>query len=132
MKTIHQLAITIAISVFSSAAFAATQTVNGLSWTYIVSNNVAIVGNGNTTAISESSEANIRHLVVEIPQKLGGYPVGGINKEAFHYLKVSGAIIPTTVTFIGEAAFRDNSFLKTVEGLNNVRTIGRQAFQFFC
>ena len=66
MKTIHQLAITIAISVFSSAAFAATQTVNGLSWTYIVSNNVAIVGNGNTTAISESSEANIRHLVVRI------------------------------------------------------------------
>ena len=99
MKTI----MTVVFTVFASCALALTETIDGVTWTYTKRNGGAILGIGSNsgTAIPKETEGNIR-----IPSKLGGVAVVEIGPYAFYECaKVTGVLIPNTVTNIGSYAF---------------------------
>ena len=87
----------------SPSAFALTETVNGVEWTYSVVSGEAIVGGGtmSTPAIPKAVTNDI-----VIPAELGGIPVTEIADYAFYGRTVPFDIsIPPTVTRIGDGAF---------------------------
>ena len=104
-----------------------TERVDGIVWTYKISDGKASVGGGSysNTAVSRTTSG-----VLEIPSSLGGCPVVGINSFAFYSCgSLAGVTIPDSVTSIGNSAFTgchsltsfvvaaDNSFYKSDSGL---------------
>ena len=104
-----------------------TERVDGIVWTYTISDGKASVGGGSysNTAVSRTTSG-----VLEIPSSLGGCPVVGINSFAFYSCgSLAGVTIPDSVTSIGSSAFTgchsltsfvvaaDNSFYKSDSGL---------------
>lgn len=126
MKTIHQLAITIAISVFSNAALAYTQTVNGITWTYSLSNNEATIGRDSS---SDPAIPTTTTGAVTIPATLGNCPVTTIKGYAFcNCRKVTSITIPDSVKSVGRGAFAGCSSLRSITIPDNVETIAQYAF----
>ena len=82
----------ISVVVAALCSQAATETVNGITWTYTVSDDKASVGGGQyySPAVSTSTSG-----AITIPSTLGGYPV----------------------TSIGYCAFRDCRFTRGRQGL---------------
>ncbi len=79
----------------ANAAFAATETVNGVEWTYSVSSGGATLGGGSssTPAIPKATSG-----AVEIPSELGGVPVTTIANYAFSGCSaVTALTIPNSV-----------------------------------
>jgi uncharacterized repeat protein (TIGR02543 family) len=91
-------------------AQAATATVNGKKWSYVVSNGASTV-----TGVSPKSGA------LAIPSKLGGYPVANIAKGAFWAADgLTSVEIPDSVGCIEGQAFRGCAGLTNVTILGNV------------
>ena len=96
--------------VWSADGFAMTETVNGVEWTFTVSNATACVGSDDSTAVPVSTRG-----AIAIPETLGGYPVTRIGDCAFmDCSRITGIVIPNSVTEVGEAAFVGCSALKSV------------------
>lgn len=70
------------IILMSSMVYAATQYVNGITWTYTVVNGKASIGGGSSAsrAVSVSTSGG-----VTIPDSLGGCPVASIGSYAFSW-----------------------------------------------
>ena len=95
----------------ASHAFAATETVNGIEWTYTISNGKAeIYKYWGLAAIPTSTSG-----AITIPSTLGGYPVTSIGEDAFKNCSgLTSVTIPNSVTSIGNWAFDDCSVLASV------------------
>ena len=109
------------------AAHAATATINGVRWTYTVSNGKAIVGGGasSSPAVSTSTTG-----AITIPSKLGGYPVSSIAYGAFYGCgRLTRVSIPDGVTSIESCAFEDCSGLTSVTIPDSVTSIGYYVFR---
>ncbi len=109
------------------AASAATQTVDGISWTYIVANNTASVGGGtySSPAVPKSTTG-----AITIPSVLGGCPVTSIGACAFYdCANLLSVTIPVGVTNIGSSAFAKCSTLESVSIPASVTSIGDYAFE---
>lgn len=80
MRTITLLSVLAATLLVAGSAFATTETVNGIEWTYTVNGGVATLGGGSssTPAIPSSVSG-----AVSIPSALGGAPVTSIGSYAF-------------------------------------------------
>ena len=106
---------------------AATAVVDGIEWTYTVSNGKASVGGGSSSspAVPKSTSGSIT-----IPSTLGGYPVTSIGNYAFQDCsRLTSVVIPNGVTSIGKYAFRYcYSSLKAVTIPDSVTSIGQSAF----
>ena len=114
------IAIAFAIVAFASPSYALTETVDGIEWTYTVSDGEASVG-----GVPRSTYGTIT-----IPSSLGGYPVTGIGNGAFsgrHSLK--SVTIPDSVTSIGSYAFNGCSILTNIVIGSCVTNIGDMAFR---
>ena len=111
---------------FSSTA--ATVTIDGITWTYTVSNGAASLGGGSSssTAVPTSTTGTLT-----IPSKLSvrGYPVTSIGSDAFRNCRgLTSVTIPDSVRSIGSSAFRNCSGLTSVTIPDSVESIGSYAF----
>ena len=114
-------------AIFASfTSLALTETVNGITWTYTVSNGQAEVGGGTSSspAIPTSTSG-----AITIPSTLGGYPVTSIGAFSFYNCSaLTRLVISDSVMSIGEGAFYDCSGLMCVTIPDSVTSIGNFAF----
>ena len=117
---------TIAATAAMLGAFADTETVDGITWTYTVKDGCASVGSGSPSynAVPRSTSGSIT-----IPSTLGGYPVTKIGLSAFQNCReLTSVTIPDGVTVIDTFAFSDCRGLMSVTIPNGVTNIGYGAF----
>ena len=96
-----------------------TAIVNGITWSYQVSN-----GKAEIYGISSSASGKLT-----IPEKLDGYPVTSIGISAFYGRdRLTSVTIPKGVTSIGDQAFFNCTSLTSVTIPEGVKTIGTSAF----
>ena len=101
-----------------------TEIVNGIEWTYRVSDGKVAIGNGNSAAIKKSTTG-----AITIPTKLGGYPVVRVAKSAFSGCSgLESVTIPDSVTRIGDYAFSGCKRVRSVTIPDNVTIIGSAVF----
>ena len=146
----------VSMSLFFSVTmslFADTETVNGIQWTYKVSNGEAILGGEQPSGVCVVSlgplavDCSTAGAIV-IPSVLGGIPVTGIGHYAFSccrgltsvtipnigYSAFSGCrgltsvTIPSSVTSIRDSVFSRCSGLTSVTIPDSVTSIGEEAF----
>lgn len=80
---------------------AATETVNGIKWTYTVSNGKAAIGDGSSSSISTTIEGSIT-----APSFLGGCLVTSIKQYAFKDCRLLRSVtIPKSIEYIESSAF---------------------------
>lgn len=108
------------------AVKADTEVVDGIEWTYTISNGEVSLGSGDwrDTAIPQTTSG-----VVNIPSSLGGYPVTSIGEYAFFRCNdIKSVTIPDSVTSIGYWAFGDCAGLTNVSIPASVEKIASGAF----
>lgn len=108
------------------SGFADTENVNGITWTYKISNCEASVGGGgwHLPAVPSSTTGT-----VSIPESLGGYPVTSLGFAAFDRCSnITSVRIPESVRTIGFGAFNQCGKLESVELPNGLSEIPDQMF----
>ena len=91
---------------------AETEVVDGITWTYkIVNGKTASVGLGSSSTAIPTTTAG----AIEIPSRLGGYPVTCIEYEAFNNCRyITSVTIPSSIMSIRGYAFNECSSLNAV------------------
>ena len=106
---------------------AATETVDGITWTYTVSDSEASIYESEKSAAIPTSTSG----AITIPSTLGGYPVTSIGNYAFRNCRgLLSVTIPDSVTSIGNHAFYNCWGLTSVTIPNSVTNIERYAFLY--
>ena len=130
-RKIRAFAVLAAVAIIQIPAWAASQTINGVKWTYKVSGGKATIAEMSDGTGSVKIPSSVTTLTV--PSQLGGYPVVKIESWAISGGTGTGVttlVIPNSITSIGDIAFSYLTKVKTViftEGTGSV-TIGDQAF----
>ena len=102
----------------------------GYTWTYFIVDGHAEIGADNgdynwyrDIAVSPSPTGKL-----VVPSILGGQPVTVLRDYALSYTAITSAVLPSTLTNVGNYVFSNCSQLKSVEIPASVITIGRAAF----
>ena len=101
----------------TSIVVAATEVVDGITWTYSISKGNAII-----------TKADDVNEDVKIPAVLGGYPVTTIGSGTFMLCRIKSITIPTSVTTIMTGAFTFCPSLESVMIPESVQVIETGAF----
>lgn len=125
MKKLQAILAGIAAFAMSFAAIAATETVDGVTWTYRTSGSTAELFNNNACCIPSETSGEIT-----VPSQLGGYTVTKIGVRAFQWCsELTKITIPSTVTEIGDYAFADCTGLVELVIPDSVTTCGSGLFE---
>ena len=103
-----------------------SETVDGISWTFSVSNGMAVVSRRKSglPSVSRYTEGDIA-----IPSRLGNCEVTGIGEWALRYCeRLVSVSIPEGVTSIGESAFEGCMSLRAVEFPRSMVALGNYSF----
>ena len=118
--------ITVVVLLISVCCVADTETVNGITWTYKVSNGEVSIGGGSLTSLAVPQATS---GAITIPSTIGGKPVTSIGDFAFYYCSgLTSVTIPFSVTNVGHFAFADCSGLTSMTIPDSVTSIGNWAF----
>jgi len=120
-----KLMVALLSAIVACGAWADTETVNGYTWTYeITDGKASIYGTSSAPCISPAPTG-----AVTIPASLGGKPVTKIGPFAFTECSgMTSVLIPNGVTSIASYAFYDCSGLTTVPIPSSVTIVGGYAF----
>ena len=126
MSRFNSLVVCAIFAMFAVFHLAAdTATVNGITWTYTISNGEASLGGGSSNPAVPKSTTG----ALVIPSTLNNYPVTSIGWIAFHdCTNLTRVTIPSSVANIGDYAFWNCTNLTSVTIPNSVTNIGRNAF----
>lgn len=105
------------------------QAINGIEWSFIVSNGQAIVRSGDAwkPAIPQTTSGT-----VEVPEMLGGCPVMHIGDRAFYNCdQIVSVLLPSSIKTIGDEAFLNCYKLENVNLPEGLLRIGGYAFQTY-
>ena len=127
----------IALSLFPcfTSTFAETwhDDTTGYTWTYFIVDGHAEIGAENggynwyrDIAVSPSPTGEL-----VVPSILGGCPVTVLRDYALSNTSITSAVLPSTLTNIGNCVFSNCSQLKSVDIPDTLITIGREAF-YYC
>ena len=115
----RNLTATLLAALAAFGAWAETEIVDGVEWTYTIENGEAFVGPSSYRAIPTSTSG-----AIIIPSTLSGYPVTHICYRAFSGCSgLTSVTIPDSVTSIGKGAFYGCNGLTSVripDGMTNV------------
>ena len=109
-----------------SLLLAETEMINGIEWTYTISNGEAIIGGGNKSqpAIPSTTSGEIT-----LPMMLGGSPVTAVANYAFSGCNgLTSVTIPSNIILLGRYAFQNCTELKSVVISDNITVIGGAVF----
>lgn len=122
-------AITISVFLMTAAIVnAATETVDGITWTYTVTEDAVSIGGGSasSTAVPTSTSG-----AITIPSTLGGRPVKRIGEYALYNCdQITNITIPDSVTNISEYAFAYCDGITSVVIPNSVKVVCIGAFAY--
>lgn len=121
-----QIIVSVPLLVFAPHILALTETVDGITWTYTVSNRLASVGG---SSYSSPAVPTSTCGAISIPASLGGYPVAEIGEYAFSNCDgLTSVMIPDSVTSIEWYAFDDCDGIKSMAIPASVSSIEKDAF----
>lgn len=104
---------------------AATETVDGYTWTYRINGDTAEIYNSSWTAAISPDPIG----TVTIPSTLGGKTVTSVGNYAFYTCdRLTGVIFGNSVTNIGYGAFYGCSVLASVELPSSLKSLGNECF----
>ena len=109
-------------------AITSAATVGGLTWQFRIVNGGAELYYDDDADVPTIPGSTTGPVV--IPDTLGGLPVVSIGEEAFDECDIGSVSIPATVTRIGDGAFSECEYLKSVifRGTPTLASIGEDAF----
>ena len=114
------------VCALSAHLFAASETVNGITWQYSITNGEATIESGGTNTADGPTDISGQ---IVIPETLGGVPVTQIGNYAFYDCSsLTEVVIPEGVTTIGVGVFEACSSLTEVIIPESVTAIGSEAF----
>lgn len=117
ISVLSVIAVCIAILPVSGFALPVIKTEG--AFTYTVENGYAVICNYDGSVTGE----------LVIPEKLGGYPVGGITRWKFQYdSKITSVVLPEGFLFLGELAFASCENLENVTIPQSLCGVGRGVF----
>lgn len=120
--------IALVVTGLAMSLLATTATVDGITWTYTVSNGEATVGGGSSSspAIATSTSG-----AITVPTTLGGAPVTGIAQYAFYNCaNLVKVVMPNGITHIDQYAFSGCGALEEITLPENLKTIGYRGFKY--
>ena len=104
----------------------ATSEQSDIEWTYSITNGIAVLGTGSYYG---QAVTNAVSGVVEIPETIGGCPVGEISAWAFRGCTgITSVTIPPSVSKIGTGAFEGCTNLKTISLPDDLRSVSSLLF----
>lgn len=113
----HIAALVVVVSCMT--AFAESETIDGITWYYTVSNKCAYIGRVLSSVSGD----------ITIPSTLGRYVVAGIEKDVFKSCtSITSVKIPEGVRHIGRYSFYNCTKLQSVELPASLEELGNNAF----
>ena len=124
MKNLLRIFVFLAQVIVAGELFGYSAYVNGVKWGYKVNDSTAIItdyytATGERPAISQDTKG-----VIVVPEKLGGYPVVELGRDAFlSCTNLTGIIVHSGVTSIGSFVFCNCTSLKSIVFNGNAPSI---------
>lgn len=104
-----------------------SETVGGITWTYMVADGKAVLGGGRRSVRAVDAKTS-GDLVV--PSSIGGYPVAAVGNYAFYDCdKLTSVTIPVGIVSIGKDAFNGATSLASIVLPDGLTTLGSGAFE---